>query len=261
MNKVFVMFKGFLKYKNLLFELVVRDIKIRYRKSILGLLWTLINPLLMMAVTSIVFSSLFKTDIAHFPVYFLTGSILFTFNSEASTQALMSIISNAGLIKKVYIPKYLFPFSRVLSSMVNLVFAFISLLLVMLFTGAPFKLTILLFFVPIFYLVLFTSGLSLILSSLTVFFRDINHLYGVFTLLWGYITPLFYPISIIPEKFKWVITYNPMYYYIDYFRTLVIDGKVPDLNANLTCFLIGAVTLIVGLFVFYRKQDKFILHM
>jgi ABC-2 type transport system permease protein len=254
------MFTGFVKYKNLLLELVVRDIKVRYKKSVLGLFWTLLNPLLMMIVTSIVFSSLFRTDIPHFPVYFLTGSILFTFHSEATTQALTSIISNASLIKKVYIPKYLFPFSRVLSSLVNLGFAFVALLLVMFVTNTPFKPTIFLSIVPIFYLLLFTTGLSLILSSITVFFRDIHHLYGVFTLLWTYATPLFYPISIIPEKFKWIFVWNPMYYYIDYFRKLVLDGVIPDVSANLTCFFIGFVVLIGGLVMFYRSQDRFILH-
>lgn len=260
MYKLYVMFTGFMKYNNLLFELVQRDIKIRYRKSVLGLLWTLLNPLLMMLVMTMVFSSLFITNIPYFPVYFLTGSILFTFNSEATTQALTSIITNAGLIKKVYIPKYLFPLSRVLSSMVNLGFSLIALLLVMIVTDVPFKPTMLLFFVPIFYLILFTAGLSLILSALTVFFRDINHLYGVLTLLWTYATPLFYPISIIPENFKWIYTWNPLYYYIDYFRNLVLDGIVPDVGTNIFCFSNGLVVLIIGLFMFYKSQDKFILH-
>jgi ABC-type polysaccharide/polyol phosphate export permease len=261
MNRILVMFTGFIKYQNLLSELVVRDIKIRYRKSVLGILWTLLNPLMMMIVMTMVFSSLFITNIPYFPVYFLTGSILFTFNSEATTQALTSIISNAGLIKKVYIPKYLFPFSRVLSSLVNFIFAFVALLLVMLFTNAPFKLTLLLSFLPLFYLIMFTTGLSLVLSALTVFFRDINHLYGVLTLVWTYMTPLFYPISIIPAKYRWIFEYNPMYYYIKYFRDLVLYGIVPGLSDNLICFLMGLLMLILGLILFYKSQDKFILHM
>lgn len=260
MCKLFAMFKGFIKYNNLLLQLVVRDIKIRYKNSFLGLLWTLLNPLMMMLVMSMVFSTLFETQIKYFPVYLLTGTILFTFNTEATSEAMTSIIANASLIKKVYIPKYLFPFSRVLSSLVNLGFAFIALLIVMIVTGAPFKSTILLSFVPIFYLFMFTTGLSLTLAALTVFFRDIHHLYGVFTLLWTYMTPLFYPTSIIPEKFKWIFVYNPMFYYVQYFRDLVLKGTVPGFNLNLTCFLMGFIMLLIGLFLFYRKQDKFILH-
>jgi len=260
MNKLFVMLSGFYKYKNLLYELVVRDIKTRYRKSVLGLFWTLLNPLCMMLVMSMVFSTLFRTDIEHFPVYLLTGSILFSFNSEATTQALTSVIANAGLIKKVYIPKYLFPLSRVLSSVVNMGFALFALLLVMIVTGTPFHSSLFLFFVPIAYLLLFTTGLSLILSSITVFFRDIHHLYGVFTLLWTYATPLFYPVTIIPEKFSWIFKWNPMYYYIDYFRLLVLHGEIPGSGINMICFSIGFFTLLLGLVTFYKTQDKFILH-
>ncbi|WP_397386555.1 ABC transporter permease [Paenibacillus roseipurpureus] len=260
MNKLFVMLTGFFKYNNLLFELVVRDIKVRYRKSILGLFWTLLNPLMTMLVMTIVFSSLFKSNIPHFPVYYLTGSILFSFHSEATSQALTSIITNASLIKKVYIPKYLFPLSRVLSSMVNLGFAFIALLLVMIIDGAPFKGTIFLFLLPIFYLTLFTTGLSLILSAITVFFRDINHLYGVFTLLWTYMTPIFYPVSIISDQYRWIYEYNPMYYYISFFREIIINGSFPGISDNILCFTIGIISLTMGLFTFYKCQNKFILH-
>lgn len=260
MNKLYVMLIGFFKYNNLLHELVIRDIKIRYRKSILGLLWTLLNPLMMMLVLSMVFSSLFRFDIEYFPVYLLTGTILFSFNTEATSEAMMSIIANAGLIKKVYIPKYLFPFSRVLSSLVNLGFALIALILVIILTGVPFKPTILLSFIPIFYLFMFTTGLSLLLSALTVFFRDIHHLYGVFTVAWTYMTPLFYPISIVPEKYTWIYIYNPMYYYVKYFRDLVLNGIIPGFSDNLLCFLMGFVMLILGLILFYKKQDKFILY-
>lgn len=260
MNKLYVMALGFIKYSNLLKELVVRDIKIRYRRSVLGLVWTLLNPLLMMVVMSIVFSSLFRSDIQHFAVYLLTGSILFTFNSEATTMSLTSIIANSSLIQKVYIPKYLFPLSKVLSSFVNLGFALVALLLVMIGTSVPIKLTIVLSLAPILYLFLFTTGLSLILAAVTVFFRDINHLYGVFILLWTYATPLFYPISIIPEKFRWIYVGNPMYYYIQYFREVILYGQTPGIGLNLVCFLTGIFTLILGLFVFYKSQDKFILH-
>lgn len=260
MNKLSVIMYGFFKYRNLLKELVVRDIKTRYRRSVLGLLWTLLNPLLTMIVMTIVFSSLFKTQIEHFPVYLLSGSILFTFNIEATNTALMSVIGNGSLIKKVYIPKYLFPLSRVLSSLVNFGFALAALVIVMLVTGAPFHSSMILFFVPIFYLILFTTGLSLILSAVTVFFRDIAHLYSVFALLWTYLTPIFYPITIIPEKYIALFKWNPMYHYVNYFRQLVLEGQVPGLAENVLCLSIGIVSMLIGLFTFYKSQDKFILH-
>ena len=147
--------EGFRRFTPLLRELVVRDIKVRYRHSALGLVWTVLNPLLMMVVITIVFSTLFKQNIPNFPIYYLSGSLIFAFNSESTTTALNSIISNASLIKKVYIPKYLFPLSNVLSGLVNLGFSLIAMFIVMLITDAPFHATLLLLPIPIFYTFLF----------------------------------------------------------------------------------------------------------
>ena len=184
---------AFRRFTPLLRELVVRDIKVRYRHSVLGLVWTVLNPLLMMVVITIVFSTLFKQNIPNFPIYYLSGSLLFSFNSESTTTALNSIISNASLIKKVYIPKYLFPFSNILSGLVNLGFSLIAMFIVMIITGAPFHVTLLLIPIPIFYTFLFSTGVGILLSALTVYFRDIAHFYGVFILAWTYFTPIWYP--------------------------------------------------------------------
>ena len=161
-NKGYVKEKmeGFRRFTPLLRELVVRDIKVRYRHSALGLVWTVLNPLLMMVVITIVFSTLFKQNIPNFPIYYLSGSLIFAFNSESTTTALNSIISNASLIKKVYIPKYLFPLSNVLSGLVNLGFSLIAMFIVMLITDAPFHATLLLLPIPIFYTFLFSVGLG-----------------------------------------------------------------------------------------------------
>ncbi|GAA0077158.1 ABC transporter permease [Clostridium sp. CTA-5] len=260
MNKFKVMLSGLYKYKNLLYELVIRDIKIRYRRSVLGLLWTLLNPVLMMTVMTIVFSHLFRFDIENFPVYFFTANILFTFNTEATTNCLYGITGNASLIKKVYIPKYLFPVSKVLSSVVNLFFAFIAMLIVMIATRAPFHGTMILSPLIIFYTILFTTGLGLILSVSVVFFRDIAHLYGVLTMAWMYLTPIFYPVSLLQEKASLVLTLNPMYHFIEYFRNIVLYNQIPTLGQNITCLLIGSITLVLGLIFFYKNQDKFILY-
>ncbi len=251
---------AFWKYRNLLKELVIRDIKIRYRKSFLGLLWTVLNPLLMMMVITFVFSTLFKSNIENFAVYFLTGNLFFMLNSEATTQAQLSILNNGALIKKVYIPKYLFPISKVLSALVNFCFAFCALIIVMVVTKATFHPTILLFFIPVFYLILFSTGLGLILSSLTVYFRDLSHLYNVVILAWMYFTPIFYPIEIVPEAKRYLLGFNPMYKYISFFRQLALEGKFPSLQTNLECLGIGIITLVLGVYIFYKKQDKFILY-
>ncbi len=259
-NYVLEKYDGLKRFSPLLKELVVRDIKVRYRHSVLGLVWTVLNPLLMMAVITVVFSTLFKTDIEHFPIYYLAGSLLFSFNSESTTTAMHSMISNASLIKKVYIPKYLFPLSNVLSAMVNLGFSLIAMFIVMIVTGAPFHVTLLLIPIPIFYVFVFATGLGIMLSALTVFFRDIAHFYGVFILAWTYLTPVFYPVSILPPTLMKIMQFNPMYHYITFMRDLVLNGTFPSMKENLICIAMSLAMLVLGLFVFYKKQDKFVLY-
>lgn len=261
-NKSYVKEKmeGFRRFTPLLRELVVRDIKVRYRHSVLGLVWTVLNPLLMMVVITIVFSTVFKQNIPNFPIYYLAGSLIFSFNSESTTTALSSIYSNASLIKKVYIPKYLFPLANVLSGLVNLGFSLIAMFIVMLVTGAPFHATLLLLPIPIFYTFLFSAGLGILLSAITVFFRDITHFYSVFILAWTYFTPIFYPVDILPDAAMKLMQLNPMYHLVTYMRSLVLYGVFPSLKENLLCLCLGLLMLALGLFVFYKKQDKFVLY-
>lgn len=250
----------FNKYSTLLQELVIRDIKVRYRKSVLGLLWTVLNPLLMMVVITIVFSTIFKQSIPNFPIYYLTGSLIFSFNSEATTNAMYSIIGNASLIKKVYIPKYLFPFSKVVSGLVNLGFSLIAMFVVMIITGADFYPTLLLLPIPIIYTFMFATGLGLLLASYAVYFRDICHFYGVFVLAWTYFTPIFYPVDILPPAVLTLMKLNPMYHFVGYFRDLVLHGIFPGMMTNLYCMIFAVGTLLIGLVAFYKRQDKFVLY-
>ena len=260
MNYLRLRLYGFIKYQPLLRELVSRDIKVRYRHSFLGMLWTVLNPLLMMIVLTIVFSNMFKMNIENFPVYVLIGQIVFNCNVDATTQGMNSIVWNASLIKKVYIPKYLFPLSNVISCLVNFGFSFIALLIVMLFTKASFYPTLLTLWIPLSYLIIFAFGLSLILCSINVFFRDMQHLYGVFTTAWMYLSAIFYSTEIVPEELLPFIEYNPLYCFISFFRQVIMEGTFPDLATNLMCFSISCVTLAIGLVVFAKLQDRFILH-
>lgn len=252
--------RGFIRYKSLLYELVTRDIKVRYRRSILGVLWTVLNPILMMIVMTVVFSKLFRFEIENFPIYFFCGNILFNFMVVATSDSLQSILSGASLIKKVYIPKYIFPVSKVLSAGVNLGFSYIAMLLVMIATGVRFHLTMLLTPFVVLYIMLFSIGLGLILATMMVFFRDIAHLYGVFTMAWTYLTPIFYPESLLGDRSQWFLLLNPMYHYIKYMRDITLYQTVPSFTENMVCLGIGLVMLAIGLVLFYRKQDKFILY-
>lgn len=260
MVKLKTMIDGFIKFKDLLYELVSRDIKIRYRRSILGLFWTLLNPILMMAVMTIVFSNIFRSDIENFPIYFFTGNILFSFVTESTTNALYSIVGSSNLIKKVYVPKYLFPMSKVFSSVVNLFFAFIAMMLVMFVIRVKFHVTMFLVPILLIYVIIFSLGFGMILATLQVFFRDTAHLYSVVTLAWMYLTPIFYPESILPKRLDIFLNLNPMVHYIRFMREIVLYNVVPTVSENLTCCAISLIFFAVGLIVFYKKQDKFILY-
>lgn len=259
MQKVHTILAGFMKYRSLLYELVVRDIKIRYRRSILGVLWTVLNPVMMMAVMTLVFSNIFRFEIENFPIYFFCGNILFSFMVESTTNALYSIVGGGSLIKKVYIPKYLFPLSKVLASLVNLFFSFLAMLGIMLLMNAPFHWTLLLAPIVIAYVVIFSIGLGLILSTAMAFFRDVSHLYSIATLAWMYLTPVFYPPSLLAEKMPAMLTLNPMYHFISMMRDVALYGEIPSLSAHLSCLAVCLLVLVLGLILFYSKQDQFIL--
>jgi ABC-2 type transport system permease protein len=255
-----VYLNNFLKFRFLLFELVINDIKVKYRRSVLGVLWSVLHPLMMMMVLTVVFSSLFKSDIPHFAVYVLTGRIIWDLYSQATIFSMSSIVNNAALIKKVYVPKYIFPLAKSFSSLVNTIFSLIALVIVMVISGVKVNFNILFFPLPLIYTFMFATGVGLIMSAYAVFFRDLNYLYEVLLTVWMYFTPLFYPISILPKEIQFTLQMNPLYHMLNMFREITIYGQTPSLVSNLLCFLIGASSLLVGFIVFYKKQDKFILY-
>ena len=251
---------NFIKYYDLLIALLLRDIKIKYKRSILGFAWSILNPLLMMIVMSIVFSTIFKTDIKNFPMYLITGQVIFSFFSEATNTAMTSIISNGGLIKKVYIPKYIFALSKVMFSFTNMLFSLVAVIIVAIATKLPITPAILLFPLPLIYVFIFSLGVGLLLASYAVFFRDLLHLYGILLLIWTYLTPIFYPITILPENVKKIIMFNPMFVYIDNFREIILYGKVPSLSSNLLCICYSLIALLIGTLAFRKTKDKFIFY-
>jgi ABC-2 type transport system permease protein len=252
--------KTFRKYLYLLTNLVKRDFSKKYRRSFLGVLWSVLNPLLMAAVVSVAFSKIFRIQTEHYPVYYLTGTLIFGFMSSATSHALSSMLNAAGLIKKVYIPKYIFPLEKCLFELLTTAFTFVAILLIMPALGVSLKPTVLLFWVPILYTLVFSVGLGMMLSAVNVFFRDVEHLYGVLTQAWLYLTPILYPVDVLPDSALWLLNINPMYYNVDYFRRVVMYGELPTLRLNIICASFSIGFLILGLLVFKRTQDKFILH-
>lgn len=250
---------GLKKYVPLIKELVKRDLKVKYRRSFLGYIWSLLNPLLMMAVMTLVFSFVFRFDIENYPVYLITGQTLWTFLNESTNMAMYSIIENSALLKKVYVPKMIFPISRVCSSFVTMMFSLAAILIVMIFTGVKFTWTMLLFPIPIFLLLIFCSGMGLVLSSLSVYFRDITHLYSVVCLAWMYATPIFYPVDQLTPRLQFVMRFNPMFQYISLFRQVMMYGEC-SINKVMACFACSAVMLVIGLLFFRKLQKNFVMH-
>ncbi len=251
---------NFMKYRSLIYLLVAKDLKVKYKRSVLGVLWSLLNPLLTMLIITIVFRELFRFNIDNFAAYVISGQVLFSFLSESTGLAMSSIYTSGQIIKKVYIPKYIFPITKTTYSLVNLLFSFLAVLLVCVVTNVSINYTIIFSFVAIIYLYVFCLGLGMLLSSLVIFFRDIEHFYGVFLTAWMYATPIIYPISIMPDRFMFLLYANPLYYYIEYFRLGLVNGQVPSWDLNLHCILYSIGTLALGVYIFNKKQDEFILH-
>lgn len=252
---------NFMKYRPLLAELTVRDIKTRYRRSVMGVLWSLLNPLCQMIVLSFVFSNLFKSGIENFPLYILSGQVIFNFFSEATSNGMNAIIGSASLIKKAYIPKYLFVLSRVTSGAVNVMASFAALIVVMFVTRSEFHITIVLAIFPILLTVAFASGVSLILAAYAVKFRDIIHLYGVFITALMYLTPIIYPMSMLPGIVRKIVLANPLTNMVIMFRDLALNGLMPSAASVLVAVAECAVVMGIGMYVFYKKQDTFILNL
>lgn len=251
----------FTRYGFLIRQLVSRDFKTKYKRSALGMAWSFLNPLLTMSVQYVVFSTLFQSDIPNYPVYLLSGIVFFNFFSEAVSMGMTSITGNASLIKKVYMPKYIYPVSRILSSLVNFALAIIPLFLVMLITGTAFTPALLLLLFDMLCLLGFVTGMSLLLTTSMTFFQDTQFLWGVVSMMWMYLTPLFYPESIIPAQFLTAYHMNPMYQYITFARICIIDGVSPEPMAYLWCILSSVVVLGLGILTFKRHQDKFVLYL
>ena len=241
-------------------QLVSRDFKTRYKRSVLGVFWSFLNPLLMMIVQYIVFSQLFKSDIDNYAGYLLCGTVAFNFFNEGVGQALTSIVGNASLITKVYLPKYVYPITRVLSSGINLLMSLIPLVIVALLTGEKITKSYLMLPYILICLMIFTMGMGMIMASAMTFFRDMQFLWGVLSMIWMYITPLFYPLSIVPKEVRTYFVINPMYHYVDAIRSIILNGMTPRPVEFAICTMCALAMFIVGSCVFKKSQDKFIFY-
>lgn len=263
----------FKKYKNLLIELTRKSIKLKYRNSWLGIVWSFLQPLLNMAVLALVFSGIFGRDnkyVICYPVFLFTGRLLYEFFTTATRNAMTTFRRNAAIIKKVYVPKYMYPLASIFSSFVTLAISMICYVLVWFFfklTGfsGGANLTIswraFLIVIPLFFLLVFSTGMGLILSVLCVYFRDIEYIYDVLTKLLFYVLPIIYHIKKMPENIRPFIRANPLYHMIELFRQCILYNE--NMNPKMLLFAAGssAVMLVVGMLIFNWKSDDIIYHL
>lgn len=255
--------KGFIT----LSSLVVKSVKNQYRRSVLGIIWTVLNPLLTMLVMAFVFSSIFgRTGIdMDYPVYVLSGNIVFTLVSAGTTNAMTSIVNNYDLLYKTRVPFSVFPLAQIFTACVNFLFALIALVAVMLIripNGVTFHWSMLMILVPwLPAILLFTTGIGFFLATVFVRFRDIKHIYGVFTRLWMYLTPIFYSLTSLKlgDTAMHIMQFNPLLHYLNYFRDVVM-GNIPDWKAHAIIFGVGIASFLIGWAIFRLSRNKFILH-
>lgn len=244
-------------YRDLIQQLIRRDIIARYKRSTLGVLWTMLQPLGMMVVMAIVFSALFH-QVEGYVVYLLSGLVAWTFFAQTTTAAITHIVWGGALLKRIYIPMTSFSISSIGTGLINLALSLIPLLLIMLVTGRPITWAFLFIPIPILLLATFALGVSLILSTLAVYFPDIKEMYQIIVQAWMYLTPIVYPESILPTSYRFLLLHlNPMYYLIKMFRSTIYDGKLPSVETLLIGTLISLVTLAIGWTYFSKKADEF----
>jgi ABC-type polysaccharide/polyol phosphate export permease len=245
-----------LRYRDLLKLLVSKTIKSRYKRSTLGVAWTLLNPLVNMVVMSVVFATVFRGAIPRYPVYLLVGLITWNFFSQTTAYAMGQLVWGGGLLKRVYVPPTIFAVACVGNGLVNLGVSLVPLVAIMLVMGQPFHPTW--WFVPIAVLILslFCLGAALLVSTLAVFFIDVVDMYQLLLQAWFYLTPILYPREILPARYAWALDLNPMYHMVQLVRLPIFAGLVPDLRTTLIATAWAVGTLLLGGWVFTRKADE-----
>ncbi|HXU45692.1 MAG TPA: ABC transporter permease [Thermoanaerobaculia bacterium] len=245
-----------LRYRDLIRVLVERDLKVRYRRSGIGFLWTMLQPLLTMLVFSLVFAALFKFDRPNYSVYALAGILFWNFFSQSIVASMNSLRGNAQLLQKLPVPKVVFPLATVISGVINLLLALVPLVLILIVTGHTPHWAILFLPISILLAALFTLGAGLLLSPLAVFFSDVVELVGVLLTLLMYLTPVIYPYEIVPERMRWIVRFNPLRSILEVFRDPIYLRKVPPLTHIAVCVAIALAALAIGAWAFRRSSDR-----
>jgi len=246
-----------IKYRELVRQFVSRSIKTRYKRSVLGVFWTLLNPLLTMIVLTIIFSQVFRFSVENYPVYVLCGLVVWNFYSNATTGAMSDMLWSGNLLGRIYVPKSVFAVSAIGTGLINLLISLIPVFLIALILKV--QITPAIFVMPfsILLLAIFSLGFGLTLSTAAVFFGDMEPVYNVLLMIWFYATPIIYPVDVIPEQFHWLIRFNPLYYFLTIFRDPLYNGTIPEPVFWIVSSVLAFGMLAVGAYIFTSRSNEY----
>jgi ABC-type polysaccharide/polyol phosphate export permease len=248
--------KEALKYRELIYQLTRRDILTRYKRSVLGIAWTMLNPLGMMLVLAFAFSQIFRFDTGgNYATYVLSGLIAWNFFSQTTTACMNSLVWGGGLFQRIYIPRSTFAISSMFTGVVNWLFSMVPLLIIILATQHSLPWTVVTFPISMILLFAFSLGVGLLLSAIGIYFPDVVEMYQIILSAWMYLTPIIYPETIIPPGMQWVFRINPMYYLVKLFRLSVYDGALPS-AADLVPAVLFSLAMLVAGWVFFTYRSK-----
>ena len=248
------------RYRELIWALALKELKIRYKRSVLGFLWALLNPALLMLVLTLVFSTVLRFPIPHYAIFLLSVLLPWTFFSQSLSYAVESIVGNGDLIKKIRVAKLVFPMAAIVSNLINLGLSLIPLALLVLAMRHPFYWTWLYLPVPLLALTIFTMGMAFFFAVANVYYRDVAHILQIVLQAWFYVTPIIYSLDFIPAKYQWIFKLNPIIYVINGFRLSVYYGMLPRAQSIIASFVCAFVTLFIGFAIFRKNQDAFVFY-
>lgn len=248
------------RYRELIWALALKELKIRYKRSVLGFMWALLNPMLLMLVLTVVFSTIMGGGIKHYAIFLLSVLLPWTFFSQSLSYAAESIVGNGDLIKKVRVPKLIFPVAAVVSNMINFLLSIIPLILIVLVMRHPFYATWLYLPVPLLALTIFTLGATFFFAAANVYYRDVAHILQIVLQVWFYLTPIIYDIKMFPAKYQWVFKLNPVIFVMNGFRLSVYYGMLPALESIVASFVCAFISLAIGFALFRKYQDEFVFY-
>jgi ABC-type polysaccharide/polyol phosphate export permease len=255
------LFRDTYRYRELIWALALKELKIRYKRSVLGFLWALLNPALLMIVLTLVFSTLMNMHVPHYAIFLLSALLPWTFFAQSLSYAVDSIVGNGELIKKVGVAKLVFPVAAVVSNIINLLLSIIPLALIVLVMHHPFYWTWIYLPIPFIALAIFTLGATFFFATANVYYRDVAHILQIVLQLWFYVTPILFALNFFPKQYRWLFQMNPLIEFLDGFRMSVYYGKLPDLSTVLASFAWATVSLVLGFALFRRHQDSFVYYL